>query len=58
MGNGFFGDMLKFCGVTIPNEATRCEVWSSSFKDEGSDFNEFRFFNDDKLIKTNRVNGY
>jgi len=40
------------------SEATRMEVWGSSFKDDGDDYCEFRLFKDNELIATRRVEGY
>ena len=62
-------DIISFCGTKVPYTTPeekkkfndffdRMEVWSSSFTDPGPDYNEFRFFKDDKLVKTITRDGY
>jgi hypothetical protein len=47
-------------GVRPPDDLDfdTVEVWSSSFKDPGPDFNEFRLFKDGQKVETYRINGY
>lgn len=40
------------------SDATRMEVWGSSFSEDGTDYCEFRLYKDDQLLGTRRVEGY
>ena len=40
------------------NKADRLEVWSSSFKDDGGDFNMFRLMDGETIIAEKRQEGY
>jgi hypothetical protein len=50
-------DMYKLDDEVI-EQAEVCEVWLSSFNDEGPDFTEFRFIKDGEVFNTKRVGGY
>ena len=63
MVNGFIPKYMK--GFMIPkfndnhiSEADRMEVWASSFKDDSSDFCEFRLIKNNEIIANERVSGY
>ena len=61
MGEGsFFLQSAKMFGISMDyiNQCDKCEIWGTSFKDDGADYCEYRFFKDDKPIGQQRVSGY
>ena len=39
-------------------EAERMEVWSSSFKDDGDDFNVYKLISGNKIVAEQKIKGY
>jgi len=55
MNDGFFKPTFSPEAV---QEADRMEVWSSSFKDDGGDFNVFKLMSGDNILEEQSISGY
>ena len=52
------GCFLPVFSAESINEADRMEVWCSSFKDSGADYNVFKLISGDSTIAERRMEGY
>lgn len=58
-----FQNSMRLVRLVLPADqlarTARAELWSSSFSDEGEDYNEVHLFDhNNALIATHRINGY
>lgn len=58
--NSFFRQTAALFHIpsSIIEQADKCEIWVTSFKDSGEDKSEYRFFKNDKMFDTITVKGY
>lgn len=44
--------------ISMVENASRLDVWTSCWEDENEDFTEFRLYRGEELVSTKRVLGY